>query len=276
MNGSLYTWSSINSYFASYLHHHGQDITVEDLYFLMPCIFLVQYCFMTIGVKIGDSCGPRVTTIIGVFFMIGSYAFLIFFTNYYLVLLGMGLFGFGDGIANLSVINNGWKYFKNNKGLVNGIIIGGLGLSSSVLNPLADFMINPEKKGTESDGFYSKQIADRLLNFLYVLVGIFIVLGTMAIALTIPYEEEIIPAPTEGLIQNDTGDNSTLPPPPETSTTISKSPDTTVVHHEKKRVAFFSIVNFQLGIFCFCGPCKNSYITFSFLFPSIKYKQSLW
>ena len=31
MNGSLYTWSSINSYFASYLHHHGQDITVEDL-----------------------------------------------------------------------------------------------------------------------------------------------------------------------------------------------------------------------------------------------------
>ena len=115
MNGSLYTWSSINSYFASYLHHHGQDITVEDLYFLMPCIFLVQYCFMTIGVKIGDSYGPRVTTIIGVFFMVGSYAFLSFFTNYYLILLGMGLFGFGDGTANLSVINNGWNYFKKNK-----------------------------------------------------------------------------------------------------------------------------------------------------------------
>ena len=258
MNGSLYTWSSINSYFASYLHHHGQDITVEDLYFLMPCIFLVQYCFMTVGVKLGDTCGPRVTTIIGVFFMVGSYAFLIFFTNYYLVLLGMGLFGFGDGIANLSVINNGWKYFKKNKGLVNGIIIGGLGLSSSVLNPLADFMINPEKKGTEPDGFYSEKIANNLLDFLYVLVGIFVFLGIMAIALTFPYEEEIIPVPTEGLIQNEKGD-SPLPPPETSNTNLSKSNDTTTTHHEKKRVAFFSIVNFQLGIFCFCGPCKNLY-----------------
>lgn len=272
MNGSLYTWSSINSYFASYLHHHGQNITVEDLYFLMPCIFLVQYCFMTIGVKIGDIYGPRVTTIIGVFFMVGSYGFLIFFTNYYLVLLGMGLFGFGDGIANLSVINNGWNYFKNSKGLVNGIIIGGLGLSSSVLNPLADFMINPDKEGTEPDGFYKKEIADRLLDFLYVLVGIFIFLGTMAIALTFPYQEEVIPLPNAKLIDSETGDSS-LPAPVETSSTaLSKSTDTTMTHpHEKKRVAFFSIVNFQLGIFCFCGPCKDYYITYSFLFPSFKY-----
>ena len=275
MNGSLYTWSSINSYFASYLHHHGQDITVEDLYFLMPCIFLVQYCFMTIGVKIGDSYGPRVTTIIGVFFMVGSYTFLIFFTNYYLVLFGMGLFGFGDGIANLSVINNGWNYFKKNKGLVNGIIIGGLGLSSSVLNPLADFMINPDKKGTESDGFYTKEIAERLLQFLYVLVGIFLFLGTIAIVLTFPYEEEVIPIPTEHLIQNEECNNSVPFPVEEKS--ISNSTSTILTHpNEKKRVAFFSIVNFQLGIFCFCGPCKFSYLIYSFLFPSVKYKSSLW
>lgn len=261
MNGSLYTWSSINSYFASYLHHNGQNIKVEDLYFLMPCIFLVQYCFMAAGVKIGDKYGARVPTIIGVTFMIGSYGFLIFFTNYYVVLFGMALFGFGDGIANLSVISNGWKYFENNKGLVNGIIIGGLGLSSSVLNPLADFIINPEKAKTDDDGFYSKEIAMRLLTFLYVLVGIFVFLGTLAISLTFPYQPEESPKAT------------IEPPPPEENNNTTETPEVTTTtnttdqkppHHENIWKAFFSCKNFQLGSFCFCGPCKYLiiYITF--------------
>ena len=92
--------------------------------------------------------------------MIGSYGILIFFSNYYLVLLGMGIFGLGDGLGNLSGIKNAWKYFPNNKGLVNGIIIGGLGLSSSVFTPLADYIINKDGKKPNNDGFYDKEISD--------------------------------------------------------------------------------------------------------------------
>ena len=252
MNGSLYTWSSINSYFASYLHYNGENIKVEDLYFLMPCIFLVQYCFMTAGVKLGDRYGVRVPTIVGVSFMIGSYGFLIFFTNYYVVLLGMALFGFGDGMANLSVINNGWKYFEKNKGLVNGIIIGGLGLSSSVLNPLADFIINPGKANPDSEGFYSKEIAMRLLTFLYVLVGIFVFLGSLAIGLTFPYQPEEDPNTNLSAPILDEN-NNTVDAPEITTTTITEKD----APEENIWKAFLSWKNFQLGIFCFCGPCKN-------------------
>ena len=132
---------------------------------------------MTLGVKLGDKTSPRISTIIGVTIMISSYLILIFFKNYYLVLLGMGIFGLGDGLGNLSAIKNAWKYFPNNKGLVNGIIIGGLGLSSSFFTPLADFIINKEGVKTGDDGFYSKDIADRLIYFLYAMIGIFAFLG---------------------------------------------------------------------------------------------------
>ena len=59
MNGSLYTWPNLNQYFASYLKYHGNlDLVPEDTSFLMPCIILVQYCFMTISVNLGNKVGP--------------------------------------------------------------------------------------------------------------------------------------------------------------------------------------------------------------------------
>lgn len=238
MNGSLYTWSSINSYFASYLKHNGQNVTTQDLYFLMPSIFLVQYIFMTPGVILGDKIGPRLTTVIGVILMIGSYGILIFFKNYFLVLVGMGVFGMGDGLANLSVIKNAWKYYPNRHGLVNGIIIGGLGISSSILNPIADFVINPKQiKADPKTGLYSKDVANRLPYFLYIMVGIFTVLGLTAIILTFPYKEK---DPEEEVITE----------------TIQEESDKTM----STKNALLSFKNLQLGATCFCGPCIYIYI----------------
>ncbi len=154
---------------------------------------------MTLGVKLGDSTNARISTLIGVIIMIGSYGILIFFSNYYLVLLGMGIFGLGDGLGNLSAIKNAWKYFPNNKGLVNGIIIGGLGLSSSFFTPLADYIINKNGIKTDDDGFYDKEIANRLIYFLYVMIGIFGFLGFFAIVFTFPYQEE------NSILNNDEG-----------------------------------------------------------------------
>jgi hypothetical protein len=57
---------------------------------------------------------------------------MIFFTNYYVILIAMAIFGLGVGIETLSVINNAWKYFPEHAALVNGIIITGLGISSGI------------------------------------------------------------------------------------------------------------------------------------------------
>ena len=233
MNGSLYVWSNLNVYFASCLYHNGnENLTPEDTSFLMPCIFLIQYCVMTLGVKLGDIIGPRYVTLIGVLLMYLSYILMILTTNYYLVLLSMGIFGLGDGIASLSLIKNCWKYFPDNTALVNGIIIGGLGISSAVLTPIADYIIiNPEKKDPIGD-FYEKDIADNLLYYLYFIFILFIILGILATVLTIKYEEK----------ENDSSKNEIL--------TEKKVNSSLKVICE----GFFSEKNYFLLLFCFCGP----------------------
>ena len=252
MNGSLYTWSNLNQYFASYLKHNGNDDLVpEDTSFLMPCIFLVQYCFMTIGVKLGDKVGPRFSTLIGVCVMYISYGIMIFFTNYYLVLLAMGVFGLGDGLANLSVIKNCWKYFPNNAALVNGIIIGGLGISSAVLTPIADyFIINPDKVKPDEHGIYEERIANNLLNFLYFLLILFLVLGFFAVTFTFKYEEESNPNSSDYVFAKagklEIQENSS-------SSASQKSKQSNL---SKLVDGFFSLTNLSLSLFCFCGPCK--------------------
>ena len=217
MNGSLYTWSNLNQYFASYLKHNGNpSIVPEDTSFLMPSIFLVQYCFMTIGVYLGNKVGPRFSTLIGILFMYISYVIMIFFSNYYLVLAAMGIFGLGDGLANLSVINNCWKYFPENKALING-----------------------EHVEPNEDKIYPKQIADRLLNFLYFLFIFFLVLGAFAVCFTFKYQDDII------ISEKDEIGNE------------EKDLDTKKVSALKMMCeGFFTFKNFILSLFCFCGPCN--------------------
>ena len=231
MNGSLYSWSNLNQYFASYLKHNGNpNVVPEDTSFLMPCIFLVQYCFMTIGVNLGNKVGPRFSTLIGISFMYISYLIMIFFSNYYLVLVAMGIFGLGDGLANLSVIKNCWKYFPGHEALINGIIIGGLGISSAILTPIADYIIiNPNHVEPIND-IYPKVIANHLLNFLYFLSCFFLVLGTIAVTCTFKYEEDREEEKEEKV---KTGSNLSL-----------------------LCEGFLTFKNFILGLFCFCGPCK--------------------
>ena len=231
MNGSLYSWSNLNQYFASYLKHNGNpNVVPEDTSFLMPCIFLVQYCFMTIGVNLGNKVGPRFSTLIGISFMYISYLIMIFFSNYYLVLVAMGIFGLGDGLANLSVIKNCWKYFPGHEALINGIIIGGLGISSAILTPIADYIIiNPNHVEPIND-IYPKVIANHLLNFLYFLSCFFLVLGTIAVTCTFKYEEDSGEEKEEKV---------------KTGSNLSLLCD-----------GFLTFKNFILGLFCFCGPCK--------------------
>ena len=231
MNGSLYSWSNLNQYFASYLKHNGNpNVVPEDTSFLMPCIFLVQYCFMTIGVNLGNKVGPRFSTLIGISFMYISYLIMIFFSNYYLVLVAMGIFGLGDGLANLSVIKNCWKFFPGHEALINGIIIGGLGISSAILTPIADYIIiNPNHIEPIND-IYPKVIANHLLNFLYFLSCFFLVLGTIAVTCTFKYEEDSGEEKEEKV---KTGSNLSL-----------------------LCEGFLTFKNFILGLFCFCGPCK--------------------
>ena len=210
----------------------------------MPCSDMFIFIEFTIGAKIGNKIGVRLSMIITLLLQYTSYLMLIIFPNYYVVLTAMCLFGIGSGFSNITYIKNSWKYFPKSQGFVNGIILGGAGLSSSILTPLADFfIINPKKESADPEtGLYDKKIADRVPSYLKILFITFIILGIVSTIITFPYVDE---------------DNETIEENKEEIVNKKKN----LFYNEDAIKAslyqtFFSLINYVLIRFCFCGFCK--------------------
>ena len=153
----------------------------------------------------------------------------------------MCLFGVGSGLGNLTYLKNSWKYFPKSQGLVNGLILGGAGLSSSILTPLADFwIINPDKiPANEDTGLYEDdEIADRVPKYIVILCIMFLILGFMSIFMTFPYQAENEDNTEEKKVVN------------------KSSPESQV----SLLTLFISMKNLKLLSFCFCGFCKKNII----------------
>ena len=165
----------------------------------MPCSDLFIYFTLTLGTKMGNKIGVRLTIIVALACKYASYLLLLFIPNYYVVLIAMCLFGVGNGLGNLTYMKNSWKYFPKSQGLINGIILGGAGISSSILTPLADFfIINPDKeKADEKTGLYPEDVGNRVPKYLIILLIIFSVLGLFSLIFNFPFKEEDDTKPTE-------------------------------------------------------------------------------
>jgi len=226
---------------ASFLYYHyDKSIRPKKTYFLMPCSDLFIYFFLTLGAKMGNKIGVRLTICVALIFKFISYALLLMFANYYIVLISMCLFGVGSGLGNLTYMKNSWKYFIKSQGLVNGIILGGAGISSSILTPLADFfIINPDKiPANEDTGIYEdEEIANRVPKYIAILCVMFLILGILSIFMTFPY--------TEG--NEEQGETVE-----EANNVRKESPE-----NEARLIdLFLSSKNLKLLSFCFCGFCK--------------------
>lgn len=198
----------------------------------MPCSDICLYLTLLLGSKLTDKIGPRLTIVISLFLKICAYTLLYFTKNYYIVLVAMGILGSGGGLGHFAYLKNSWRYFPQNQGLVNGIILGGGGISSSLLTPLADLVIiNPEKKNAnENTSLYSEEIANRLPKFLLLLLITFIIMGAIALIITFPYEEN---NENEKKVKKDN-----------------------TFHNAKLKNALLSSKNLIMINFCFCGFCK--------------------
>lgn len=253
MIGSQYTWSAINVYYASYLHYYNSpNVSINDVYFLMPSILFIQYIMIQLGVQLEKKFKARVTAILSTALILSSQILLFLTTRFWLVIIVMILSGIGNGIGFLSIVNNGWKYYPTKRGLVNGIILGGLGLSSAILNPIADFfIINPKRLPTLNDDFYSKDIADNMKTYFIFIISLFSVLTILGIILTFPYVEPTVTY--TNLVENDSKDQA------EEEGNIESLENNKKDETENKKgfikKALFSKQNLQLCIICFGTPC---------------------
>ena len=210
----------------------------------MPCSDVCIYLVYPIGVKLGDMIGPKYICIVGLFCQLTSYTLLLLIPNYFVVLFAFCLLGIGGGLSFITYQKNVYKYFPNNQGLVNGIVLAGSGLSASILTPIADYVfINPERKPSDSEGFYPKDVADKLVSYLFFLLIMFTIMGVIAVIVTITYEDD----DENDSLTNDKNDE--------------KKGEEKVIYLSLKE-AFFSNKNKMMAVFCFCGFCKyfNNFI----------------
>ena len=255
--GTKYTWSNLNSYFASYLYHNGNpNLKSTDTYFLMPIFDFLIYPCLTLGVMLGNKVGPKKCIAISFAVQCLSFIILSFTHSYHLLLFAMSLFGLGHALGYLTSMKNIWKYYPNNNGLVFGIVVSGAGLSASIFTPIADFIIiNPNKIKTNAAGIYPKEVADRLQYFLYLATILFLIFGTIGTMSTYKYEEK---ESIENISKIETDENE------EKKVVNSENKESEKNENKKKddlgryplKEALLSLKNLQILCFCFCGFCK--------------------
>ena len=141
--GSVYAWSVFAVPMATYLSEvTGTVITAADLSIVFTVANLLGPITMISGGKISDALGVRMVLFLGgIMFGVGL---LIsgFSVNVALLLVGYGIIsGLGLGFAYGTTISNSVKFFPDKRGLIGGLTTASYGLSSVILPPIANAMI---------------------------------------------------------------------------------------------------------------------------------------
>jgi len=81
-------------------------------------------------------------------------------------------------------------YFPKHKGKVIGIILCGFGISASMINLFAEYIINPKGVNPDKEGYFSHEIAKNMSNYLLLFVVIISALSFIGVCLVCPYSQE--------------------------------------------------------------------------------------
>eukprot|EP00954_Amorphochlora_amoebiformis_P026110 1377211-Amorphochlora_amoeboformis.AAC.3 len=134
-SSKLYCWGALTPYITSYLRKYDPSLTYRDT----VIVFLLCPAAQTIGMPIGGAIerryGPRVTALVGVWFM----SFGVFISYYATSLLQLVstygfMYGIGMGIAYMNPIQCGMRWMPKRKGIISGIVVTGFGLGGAMFN----------------------------------------------------------------------------------------------------------------------------------------------
>jgi len=137
--GSIYSWSI-----------YAQDLIKNyNFYaFQTQIIFGVAIASFTLTMlfsgKIERKYGPKVTSLIGVFFFIsGHITAWLSKGNFIFIILGLGIFfGISIGFCYVSALTTPIKWYPDKKGFISGIAVGGFGFGAIIHSFLVQYLLN--------------------------------------------------------------------------------------------------------------------------------------
>lgn len=195
--GTLYCFGNMNTYMTSYLRAHvpaQANQHYSDAVWIPTLATLGQGLFMPLSGYLEDRVGVRITVLIGCTFM-SSGVFLTYFTiqqSLGLTTLTYGLmFGFGTALAYAPPMGVAMRWFPRQKGLVNGIIVGGFGLGAFVFNQVQTSYLNPDNLSLDADGYFTNPVVLQRVPTVFLLLGsVYTVMQLCAVLLICPPNEE--------------------------------------------------------------------------------------
>lgn len=187
--GSYHTWGRLISYYLSYLHYHNNpSITLAESTLFTPFVRLIYTSSLALGVVASSKLGLYIPCFISILFLILSHSILSLSTNINLIIMSFAMFGIGIGLPYMSVILNAWCYFPKRKGLIIGIILTSFGSSGFILKLIADEVINPNGLSVNKEtGYYDEVIANNILSYLKLLIGIIVLIGITSLIMIKPF-----------------------------------------------------------------------------------------
>ena len=248
----MYTWGNINKYYCSYLRINHPEYTILKIFFMLPIGIMMQNTSPLLGGIIDNAISPRLNLIFTFTCQIGCHLLLKYSAEYWVILTAMFLYGFGNGLSYYGVLRNAWKYFPDKRGLLSGIILACFGLSSFVFTSIADHIINPTGKMVDpTTSYYTNDVAERVPEFINLMLIVIAIGGTVVICLICPYKDDKSKVTSnENENEKPQSDNNTNNEDKDTSSLAVKQ------HKQPLLQAVFSCEFLRLCIMSACTFCK--------------------
>lgn len=143
--GSYYVYGSINSYVALYLAQFDRSVTPERTLFIQPLWLFIQGGGVVFSIKLCERFGYRMVNFWSFFIYILTNLACVWITDIWTFYLSFGVIsGMVVGFGYLPSLYIAWTYYPNSKSTITGMILFFAGLSTLILAPLTQIIVNPE------------------------------------------------------------------------------------------------------------------------------------
>lgn len=190
--GTLYLWGNITPAVTSYLRTFDDSLNYNKTLLVYITSLGMNGVSMCFGGYVVEKLGARGSVALGGYIIVLGSLLSSFATSLaWLVLTQGGIFGLGFGIAYTGPITAASKWLPEKKGLLNGLIIGGMGVGSLIFSAVANAYVNPNHQSVDDNGYFSEDstVVERVPNMFRVLAGCYFAATTLSIFFIKPFRD---------------------------------------------------------------------------------------
>ena len=167
--GGIYSLCTLSVYEISYIKGIGGSISIDHLTFYYPVEVFFQCISAFVSGIIYKEIGLHFTNFIGVSVLSFGYAIMYLSKNLFFDILAMIFGGIGTGIIYYPSTTNSYEWFKENNGLIVGIMETMISFGSFFWAFIGEKIINSEAiESDDETNLYSMEIAIKIKIYLII------------------------------------------------------------------------------------------------------------